>query len=68
MNDQDNNDKRKTLEQLKVEHRDLDDVISRLADDAAANQVRIQRFKKRKLALKDLIIKIESGAIPNIIA
>ena len=67
MDDQDNN-KQKTLEQLKVEHRDLDDVIARLAEDAAVNQIRIQRLKKRKLALKDLIIKIESGAIPNIIA
>ena len=56
------------LEQLMVEHRDLDDIIRRLTEDAAPNIVQIQRLKKRKLALKDLIARLQSRTIPDIIA
>ena len=56
------------LEELKTEHRDLDDVIRRLSEDAAPNMLQIQRLKKRKLMLKDQIAKLESGSIPDIIA
>jgi len=56
------------LEQLKSEHRDLDDVIARLADDPAPDRLQLQRLKKRKLLLKDQITKLESGSIPDIIA
>jgi hypothetical protein len=56
------------LEELKVEHRDLDDVIARLAEDGPFNQLQIQRLKKRKLLLKDQIIRLESELLPDIIA
>jgi hypothetical protein len=56
------------LESLRNEHRDLDDVIGRLAEAAAFNQLQLQRLKKRKLMLKDLIIKLESQLLPDIIA
>lgn len=56
------------LEQLKSEHRDLDDVIARLAGDPAPDRLQLQRLKKRKLLLKDQIAKLESGSIPDIIA
>jgi len=56
------------LEQLKEEHRDLDDVISRLVDDGAFNQIKVQRLKKRKLALKDQIAQVENRLLPDIIA
>ncbi len=56
------------LAELKSEHRDLDDVISRLMEDAAFNQVQVQRLKKRKLFLKDQIISLENDILPNIIA
>lgn len=59
---------RTRLEQLRLEHRDLDDVIQRLMDDGAPDLIQIQRLKKRKLALKDLIARLESGIIPDIIA
>lgn len=68
MSDQDNNTKHRVLEQLKIEHRDLDDVIRRLSSDADADQLQIQRLKKRKLSLKDQINKVNSGGIPDIIA
>lgn len=68
MSDQDNNTKHRVLEQLKIEHRDLDDVIRRLSSDADVDQLQIQRLKKRKLSIKDQINKVKSGGIPDIIA
>jgi len=56
------------LAALKIEHRDLDDVIARLAERAPFDQIQLQRLKKRKLLLKDQISKIESELLPDIIA
>ncbi|MGH7031332.1 MAG: YdcH family protein [Stellaceae bacterium] len=56
------------LAALKAEHRDLDEVIARLSEHAPFDQLRLQRLKKRKLALKDQISKIESELLPDIIA
>ena len=56
------------LEELKTEHRDLDDVIARITEEAPFDQLQVQRLKKRKLQLKDQIAKIESLLLPDIIA
>jgi hypothetical protein len=56
------------LAALKTEHRDLDDVIARLAERGPFDQLQLQRLKKRKLRLKDQISKIESELLPDIIA
>lgn len=56
------------LEHLRQEHRDLDDVIARLAEKAPFDMLQIQRLKKRKLGLKDQILRLESRLIPDIIA
>jgi hypothetical protein len=56
------------LEQLKTEHRDLDVVIQQLTDSVPVDFLRLQRLKKRKLFLKDSILKIESMMLPDIIA
>lgn len=56
------------LEQLKTEHRDLDIVIQQLTDSVPVDFLRLQRLKKRKLFLKDSILKIESMMLPDIIA
>ena len=56
------------LEALKSEHRDLDEVIERLLEKPPFDQLQLQRLKKRKLGLKDQIIKLESQLIPDIIA
>jgi hypothetical protein len=56
------------LTALKTEHRDLDDVIARLAERIPFDQLQLQRLKKRKLLLKDQISKIESELLPDIIA
>ena len=56
------------LHQLESEHRDLDDVIERLGDDKPFDQLKLQRLKKRKLALKDEIAKLRSQILPDTIA
>lgn len=56
------------LEQLRSEHRDLDDLIARITEESPFNQLEIQRLKKRKLVLKDLIAKLENRLVPDIIA
>jgi hypothetical protein len=54
------------LRQLRIEHRDLDDVISRLSMDMHVDELRLKRLKKRKLVLKDQILKLESELIPDL--
>jgi hypothetical protein len=54
------------LRQLRIEHRDLDQVISRLTLDIHTDEVQMRRLKKRKLLLKDQITKLESQAIPDL--
>ena len=56
------------IEALKSEHRDLDEAIDRLSEQVPLNHLHLQRLKKRKLALKDLIIKLEAKLLPDIIA
>lgn len=54
------------LKQLRVEHRDLDQVISRLVNDPHVDQLMLKRLKKRKLMLKDMITQLESARIPDL--
>ena len=54
------------LEQLRLEHRDLDDVITYLIETKHPDTMRIQRLKKRKLKLKDMIARLESELIPDL--
>ena len=54
------------IHQLHIEHRDLDDVISRLSTSAAQDQIQLQRLKKRKLFLKDQIAMLERQREPDI--
>lgn len=54
------------LRELRIEHRDLDDVISRLQLDLRVDELQLKRLKKRKLLLKDQIIRLESELIPDL--
>jgi hypothetical protein len=54
------------LRQLRIEHRDLDDVISRLCMYFKVFEVQIKRLKRRKLMLKDQIARLESQLIPDL--
>ncbi|KHA53447.1 YdcH family protein [Sulfitobacter geojensis] len=56
------------LEVFRREHRDLDEAISALTERGTADQLTVQRLKKRKLRLKDLIAQIEDRLTPDIIA
>ncbi len=54
------------LRELRIEHRDLDDVISRLQLDLFVDEIQLRRLKKRKLLLKDQIARLESELIPDL--
>jgi hypothetical protein len=56
------------LEVFRNEHRDLDDAIRALSERGTADQLTMQRLKKRKLLLKDRIALIEDRLTPDIIA
>jgi hypothetical protein len=59
---------KKRLEMLKIEHRDLDAAIDALSTAGTTDQLQMARLKKRKLKLKDQIAMIEDYLIPDIIA
>lgn len=52
--------------ELQLEHRDLDDIITRLSENPAIDILQLQRLKKRKLLLKDTIEKLKSRLIPDL--
>ena len=54
------------LRQLRIEHRDLDDIITRLTLDFKVDEVQMKRLKRRKLLLKDQIARLESQLIPDL--
>ena len=54
------------LVELRIEHRDLDNAIARLAADTGCDELQLKRMKKRKLQLKDTIAKLESKLIPDL--
>jgi hypothetical protein len=56
------------LEVFRNEHRDLDDAIRALTERGTADQLTLQRLKKRKLLLKDRIARIEDRLTPDITA
>ena len=56
------------LAELKAEHRELDEQIAEATVVSHFDQLELQRMKKRKLALKDRITRLESGRLPDIIA
>lgn len=58
---------REKLEAVKLAHRDLDDAIHHMPE-TIHTQLQISRLKKRKLVLKDEIIKLENLLIPDILA
>ena len=51
---------------MREEHRDLDEAISRLSEDSSVDQLQLRRMKKRKLKLKDWIAYLQSKLIPDL--
>ncbi len=56
------------INQLKDEHRNLDNIILKIQENTPFDQLELQRLKKRKLILKDNIMIFENKLIPDIIA
>lgn len=56
------------VRELEVEHGDLDDIIDRLAENPAQDQLQLRRLKKRKLFLRDQLARLRDRLIPDIIA
>ncbi len=67
MNEAEKQTIREKLEALKLEHRDLDEAIHHMPK-TIHTQMQLSRLKKRKLNLKDDIIKLENILLPDIIA
>ncbi len=72
MDDNIGNPERVALQQriveMKLEHRDLDTAIDRLAADPAHDELQLRRLKRRKLLLKDQIARIEREIDPDVLA
>ena len=56
------------VDRLREEHRDLDAALQALLDLGRVDQLQVQRFKKRKLALRDRLAYLEDQMTPDIIA
>ena len=56
------------LAELRSEHRQLDEQIVSMTESGPFDQLKVQRMKKRKLALKDQIARLDSDLMPDIIA
>ena len=66
MNDDETNAQQ--LAALRAEHRQLDEQITVLIAEGAADQMEVARLKKRKLRLKDEIERMRDRSVPDIIA
>ena len=56
------------LEELRAEHRQLDERIQALSAQGGVDQLELARLKRRKLRLKDEIQQILDSSVPDIIA
>jgi len=52
--------------ELQVEHRDLDDAISRLSIQSGVDELQLRRLKKRKLQIKDMLVQLQMQLVPDI--
>ncbi len=73
MNDDDPSDDtdiaiERRIADLREEHKDLDDAIQALEERYQPDMLQIARLKRKKLALKDEIGRLEDQLTPDIIA
>ncbi|MGG7516660.1 YdcH family protein [Allorhizobium undicola] len=67
MADQEQAEIRLQLARFRQEHEDYDAAINAMVQ-VGCDALRVQRMKKKKLAIKDKITKLEDQVIPDIIA
>ena len=53
------------LIELRIEHADLDAMIDRLVEQAPVDELALQRLKKRRLALRDMIARLQAETQPD---
>jgi len=68
LTDEEEQEIRRELAEIRQEHRDLDLAIAALMESPVVDTIRAQRLKKKKLALKDRIAALEDRCLPDIIA
>lgn len=56
------------LIELRIEHADLDAMIDRLVEQPPGDELALQRLKKRRLALRDMIARLEATTEPDDLA
>lgn len=61
-------DLKQKLGKLKEDHRALDEKMKHLMEIPLYDQLAVQRLKKRKLLLKDEILRLKAKLFPDIIA
>ena len=54
------------LRKLRIEHRDLDETITRMSMDILVDEIELKRLKRRKLLIKDQIERLSSQRIPDL--
>lgn len=59
---------RRKLANLETEGQELDDVINRIVETPAFDQLKVQRLKKRRLMIRDEFVKLRGKILPDIIA
>ena len=57
---------RRRIIELQVEHRDLDQIIDRLAAQIDHDELQLRRLKKRKLQIKDQMVMLQIQLVPDI--
>lgn len=57
---------RRRIAELQIEHRDLDAAIAQLGERSGCDELQLRRLKKRKLLIKDAISRLEMGLVPDI--
>ena len=66
MTDTEEKSVQRRIHELQIEHRDLDEVVSRLSAEINVDQLMMRRLKLRKLRLKDQISRLKSELIPDL--
>ncbi|WP_019528390.1 YdcH family protein [Dasania marina] len=64
----DNNDNYLSAEllALRTQHQQLDEQITQLHASVSADQLKLQRLKREKLRIKDLIARVRCRLIPDL--
>ena len=59
-------ERRQLLIKLENEHATLDFEVTQLISSPGSDQLHVGRLKRRKLHLKDMIVKLKSSLLPDL--